>query len=369
MLDQIPIRAWLILGIAAAAFLPGRYVFRYIAASPSRRDVTQPPEDLTWRTPAQFAFNLGALCGLAALAIFIFMPAAEQFARSPSFLPILMVCLGAWSLFTVARGLVTGKVQPFAKGFNDTYAHNGQPKRFWASLAWNACFGCLCLWLAYETNADAKMQPLRDRCYDENNAYPPRAEIAACNSLIAGADSSKNNISDFFRSRGYAYYRLGDYSRAYSDYTEAIRLNPRDSDAYFNRGLIALPAGAFDQALADCTRAHELDAKDPWAVANRGLAFAWKKDEVHAQRDFQAVRAIDPSNPVMLRGEALLRMNAGDMRGAVNRLTASIVRDPENLWALRTRAELYWELGEPAKSAEDDKKWQQLMEKARTTGR
>ncbi|MEO5611731.1 MAG: hypothetical protein ABIT68_03035, partial [Sphingomicrobium sp.] len=184
MFFQIPVLAWLLLGIAAAAYGPSRYVFRYIAASPSRRDVTQPSEDLAWRTPAHFALSFGALCALAAFAIFIFTPAAEQFARSPSFLPILMVCLGAWSLVTVVQGLVRRRVQPFARGFYNTYERDGQPKRFWASLVWNALFGCLCLWLAFEANEDATNQSLRDRCYDEKNAFPPRVDIAACNKLI-----------------------------------------------------------------------------------------------------------------------------------------------------------------------------------------
>jgi tetratricopeptide (TPR) repeat protein len=369
MFDQIPVRAWLLFGIAAAAYLPGRYAFRYIAASPSRRDVTQPSEDLSWRTPAQFTLNFGALCALAALAIFIFTPAAEQFARSPSFLPFLMVCLGAWSLFTVSRGLVTGQVQPFVKGFNDTYARDGQPKRFWASLAWNALFGCMCLWLAYQTNDDATKQPLRDRCFSDNNAYPPRVGIAACNDLISAGDRPGNNVSDLVRARGFAYYRLGDFSRANSDYSEAIRLNPRDSQSYLNRGLIFLDIGNFGEAAANFTQAHELDPKSPWPLANRGMAFAQEKNQTLAERDFQAVRVIDPSNPVMLRGEALLRLTAGDIRGAVDSLTASMIREPDNPWALRKRAELYWELGEQEKSAEDDKNWQQLMEKTRTTGR
>jgi tetratricopeptide (TPR) repeat protein len=366
MFDQIPVRIWLLLAIAAAAYVPARYAFRYIAASPSRRDITQPSEDLTWRSPAQFVRSLGVLCALVALAIFIFTPAAEQFAQSPSFLPILSICLGAWALFTVALGFVTGRVQPFARGFNETYERQAQPKRFWASSAWNAIFGCLCLWLAYQMNDDATKQPLRDRCFDQDNAYPPLEDVAACNKLIADQDSTYN-IPDLVRARGFAYYRSGDFRRANSDYNEAIRLNPIDSQSYLNRGLIFLDIGNFGEAAANFTRAHELDPKNPWPLANRGIAFAEKKNQTLAERDFQAVRAIDPSNPAMLRGEALLRLTAGDMQGAVNRLTASMIRDPANLWALRKRAELYWELGEQAKSAEDDKRWLQLKEKARIT--
>jgi tetratricopeptide (TPR) repeat protein len=223
--------------------------------------------------------------------------------------------------------------------------------------------------LAFETNADTSAQVVRDKCYDEKNDYSPHERLAACNALIADSDNSSDEIASLIGARGAAHQLLGDNRRAMQDYNAAIRRRPNDAYVYFNRGLILLDTGRLDGAVVDFTRAHEIEPKDPWALAHRGLAHAWKKDEAHATKDFQAVRSIDPSNPVMLRGEAILRINAADTRGAVDRLTASMVRDPNNLWALRTRAELYWELGDKEMSAEDDKRWQQLMEKARTRTR
>lgn len=74
---------------------------------------------------------------------------------------------------------------------------------------------------------------------------------------------------------------------------------------------------------------------------------------------------MDPDNPVMLRGQALLKRNAGDMRGAVERLSASMSREPDNVWALRTRSELYWDLGEHEKSMADDRRVVELQTKQR----
>lgn len=322
MFDQVPVRVWLLIAIAAIAFTPARYVYRYLAHSPSRRDITQPTEDFSWRTSGQLIRSLALLAALFALALFIFTPTAERFAGSPRFWPILVAAFGAWALFTVPYGFVTGRIEPLIKGLYKTYERETHPKRFWGSLAWNVALGTLLLWSAYRANEDVSVQLVADRCGYQSGNYRPQDKLSACNELI--------------------------------------RLRPSDADAYIDRGLIELEGGALDKAVADFTRAHELDPKSPWPLANRGLAFAWMKNQREAEEDFKAVRSIDSANPVMLRGEAILRMNAGDMEGAMSRLTESMVRDPDNLWALRTRAEIYWDLGEHEKSRQDDHRWLQL---------
>ena len=328
MFDQVPVRIWLLIAIAAIAFMPAQYVYRFVVHSPSRRDITQPTPDLSWRTSGQFVRNLSILAALLGLAIFIFTPTAEQFAHSPNFWPILMGAFGAWALFTVPHGFMSGRIEPLIKGFHDTYERRAHPKRFWASMAWNAAMGALFVWLAFVGDVD------------------PTAEAAAAKCNYETDDLLQNKLSAC---------------------DELIQRRPNDSDAYFYRGLISINVGAFDKAVADLTRAHELSPEDPWPLANRGLAFAWKKDQAHAEEDFRAVRAIDPSNVVMLRGEALLKMNAGDKKGAMESLSASMNDDPDNLWALRTRSELYYELGEFEKSRQDDSRWVQLMKAARAT--
>jgi Flp pilus assembly protein TadD len=109
----------------------------------------------------------------------------------------------------------------------------------------------------------------------------------------------------------------------------------------------------YENTGADFTSAHELNPKDAWALANRGMANAWRNDRARAEADFKAARLIDPSNPVVLRGEGLLAMNAGQFRPAADRLTESLKIDPHNAWALALRSEAYRLLGEPEKASAD----------------
>jgi len=370
MFDAVPGRVWLLLLIGAIAWMPARYVLRHLAWSPSRRDITQPAEDLTWRSPTALTKNSAILIGLAALAMFIFTDAAGEFARSPSFMPIMLVGLGVFALCSVGKGLLTGSVEPMVRGTSWRFARAEQPKRYWASMAWNVLLGGFMLLFGVQSFIDAPVQALRDRCHDWKNERTPTEEIAACDQLLAG--HAGDDRSGVIASRGSAYYRAGDYRRAGTDYIAAIRLDPRNSSSHYNlglvheqlgdrqralvdysaaigidpenvealqnRGLIHLDAGRFDQAIADFTGAYKLQPTNTITLANRGVAYAWKNDRVRSEQDFEIVRKSDPSNLALLHGEALLAMARGETSEAIRLFNKAIDREPSDAWARSMRA-------------------------------
>lgn len=404
MLDFVPVRVWLLIVAALVAWAPAQYVIKHIVHSPSRRDITQPPEDLGWRTTGQLARSGAILAALLAFSIFIFTPYAEAFARSPQFYPILMGGLGAWVLYTVPAGIIAGRIQPFIRGFHDHYLRETQPKRFWASLGWNALLGCLFIWLTFQDFSDPQSDPQVEQCYDEKGSYSPQQIISACTTLIDSGENSAARLNDYLVSRGIAYQQVGDLARAMADYDKAIRLNPKDYYAFFNRGLANMDSGhakqaaadftvairlrpkdgaayfqrgvsslnsyRVDESLADFTKAHELMPRDPWPLANRGVAYAWKQDEARARQDLNAARAIDPTNYVMLHGEAILAMSARDYDTAVARLSQALKQNPNDKWALGLRSDAYELLGEQDKAnADSDRLWQLNLEEKQARSR
>jgi tetratricopeptide (TPR) repeat protein len=392
MFGEMSPRVWLLVALAAAAFVPARYVYRHLVRSRGRRDFTLPSEDLNCRSSDQFVLSLGILLCLVAAGAFIFTSAAEEFARSPSFTPVLMFGLGAFALISVLSGFRRGKIQPIIRGVSDTYERDGQPKRFWACLVWNALFGVLCLWLAFVTIGEGRA----DRCYDYQDAYTPREQLSACNELLAVKPATERERAEVLAARGYAYHGLGDYQKALADYSRAIagdwedsyslynrgliyqqigdirsalsdydaslQLRPDNADALMNRGAIHLDVGAFDIAIADFTQAHELNPTDPWSLAKRGVAYAWKGERLHALEDFQKVREIDPTNPALVRGPAILAFQEGDLQAAIDYLTKALEDDPADIWSLRMRGDLYWKQGEHEKARDDDDRLNQLLD-------
>ena len=82
MFKQVPIQVWLLVAIVPSGFAWARYVFLYVAHSPARRDITKPPEDLSWRTTTKLYRSFAILASLIALSIFIFTPTAAAFAHA-----------------------------------------------------------------------------------------------------------------------------------------------------------------------------------------------------------------------------------------------------------------------------------------------
>jgi tetratricopeptide (TPR) repeat protein len=215
----------------------------------SRPDILHSPDPRDWVRDIRPIRYL-PFAAIAIVLAFVFLtPAGKRVAQLPVFWPAAITCLSLWPLFTVVRGYRKGFFEPFARGFYNTYERETQPKRFWASMGWNALLGAFLLWAGFEGIADAPAQALNKECY--NFKGPPRKQLSACNQLVAKSDKTGAELADLINARGSAYYRLGDYAHAMRDYTEAIRLDPGDSTSRYNRGLVDERLGDRPRAIID----------------------------------------------------------------------------------------------------------------------
>ncbi|HEY2534444.1 MAG TPA: DnaJ domain-containing protein [Xanthobacteraceae bacterium] len=82
------------------------------------------------------------------------------------------------------------------------------------------------------------------------------AEASPFNALIP---TSRLKDARFYRERGVASYRSGDFSLAIADFDQAIRLDPNSEAAYVERGIALYRMGEFGRALADIVRAKRME--------------------------------------------------------------------------------------------------------------
>ncbi len=78
----------------------------------------------------------------------------------------------------------------------------------------------------------------------------------------------------------------GEADKAIADFTEAIRLNPKDAGACTNRGRVWSHKKQYDEAIADFTEVIRLDPKSVNAYSARGDAWSNKKEYDRAIADF-----------------------------------------------------------------------------------
>lgn len=112
-----------------------------------------------------------------------------------------------------------------------------------------AYYAALGMWLAMVPAAAA---PADDRAVCANATGD--AAITACASAIASA-------------------HVGDYARAVADFTEVIRLDPKNADAFYDRGRASHAQGGPGSAMADYSEAIHLDPQAPEPFYNRGIGY------------------------------------------------------------------------------------------------
>jgi lipoprotein NlpI len=119
-------------------------------------------------------------------------------------------------------------------------------------------------------------------------------QIRSCSTLIETGRESKASRAAAYTYRGNAYNAKGDHDRAIADYTEAIRLDPKDAlVAYNNRGNAYLAKGELDRAIADFDEAIRLDPSNAGTYFSRGRANLYAGALPKALADFDRASALD----------------------------------------------------------------------------
>lgn len=131
--------------------------------------------------------------------------------------------------------------------------------------------------------AQAASQRDLDDCVNQSGDIA----IAACTRFIQDRSESAIRRAVAYASRGVEYRAKRDLDRAFADFNEAARLDPKLPQAYNGRGAVYEAKGETDRAIADYTQAIRIDPKYGNAYYNRGLAYRDKADRERAIADFR----------------------------------------------------------------------------------
>ena len=129
---------------------------------------------------------------------------------------------------------------------------------------------------------------------------------------------------------GDAYDIKGEHEKAIADFTEAIRLDPKDACGVLQPGRCLRREGRARQGNCRLRRRHSAEARSCRAFCNRGIAYGHKGEYDKAIADFTEAIRLEPetiSRRIEYRGDAYAEKGEHDK--AIADFTEVIRLDPK----------------------------------------
>ena len=101
-------------------------------------------------------------------------------------------------------------------------------------------------------------------------------QVEACTRLIDSGKYDQILRANLFTLRGFAHKARGELDQAIADYSESIRLDPRNAFVFVDLGVTHENKGELEQAIADYSEAIRINPKVVDAFYNRGLLYEKK---------------------------------------------------------------------------------------------
>jgi tetratricopeptide (TPR) repeat protein len=156
--------------------------------------------------------------------------------------------------------------------------------------------------------------------------------------------------SNLYYNRGAAYFRMGDYDAAVTDFTSALGLKPHDpSWILFYRAQANGYRKELDAAIQDYAEALSIGldlGKALEALAYRGNMLIAKKEWMRAESNFLELLKLDEKpNYAAHIGIGYVRLSLKDYKEAIEHFTYAILIDTQKGYAYYHRGLAYFETG------------------------
>ena len=196
------------------------------------------------------------------------------------------------------------------------------------------------------------------------NAYVARGRLKAELTDTVGALADLDHAIGLDKKLPYPYVLRASiemahpegYEKAEADLSEAIRLEPKESDLYVNRAYLRYHRDDFFGAMADYDYAVQVDPLNVAAIYNRGLLRMETRDNDRAIADFSRVLELEPDDHRALYNRTILYSDTRNYTRALADVNRLIERFPNLPEALYIRSDIHRAKGDMAQAERDYKK-------------
>jgi tetratricopeptide (TPR) repeat protein len=113
----------------------------------------------------------------------------------------------------------------------------------------------------------------------------------------AGMNGKYNHdLGATLQHRGLAYLKDNKFPQALADFTDALKLSPRDTGILERRAYVEMKMNDLDKALADYDEAIRINPREKRYYLLRSYIYETKNDVKNSMADTEQVLTIDPNN-------------------------------------------------------------------------
>jgi formylglycine-generating enzyme required for sulfatase activity/lipoprotein NlpI len=160
------------------------------------------------------------------------------------------------------------------------------------------------------------------KCVNKEKA-PRDVQISGCSTVIQSSQETPENLAVAFYNRGLAYYVIDKIDLSIADYTEAIRLNPKNARSWNNRCVSRTVAGRLQQALTDCNESLRLLPNQSNVLDSRGFTYLKLGQFDLAVADYNSALQLNPRIASSLFGRGIVKLKKSDIAGSTADIAAA----------------------------------------------
>jgi len=160
--------------------------------------------------------------------------------------------------------------------------------------------------------------------------------------------------------RGMVLFRLGREKEAVESFAEAIRINPRSTEAWFSLGRCLEDRGKYDDALKAFNKILEFDPDNVDALFEKGYLLREADLLEDALDVYNRILEIDPEDLDAMFEKAGILFDLGRLDEALETYNAILEKDPEDADSYFERGNVYFEMKELEKARADYEKAMEL---------
>ena len=105
-----------------------------------------------------------------------------------------------------------------------------------------------------------------------------------------------DELSDVYQRRAYSYAKNQQFQEAIQDYSEAIKIEPKDARIYEQRAAVEVKIQDYDKALADYAELIKLKPNEVRYLNYRAYIYEAKEDMQNSLAETEKALKIDPNN-------------------------------------------------------------------------